>query len=329
MKGFSYLLDEKNAGRLIKEFESFGSSARLDEKTTQRIRSSVMRKAGFEMNTDIKLSKNKKKISTLIAIALAAALSVTAGAAYVISHKKSIDSIYGESSGEVFEQRKLISGKTYSGRHFDMTIDTVLSNGEMLSIIATAVPNDDFGKEVIKREDDVDLNTDISFGSDLQNGCGSSSEVIDGNAVISFTTLLSEYKDSFTLPIEARYFDMDDNKYHTIKRFDVKAVKNLDNREYVSNSGDIITLCDIGMSGRDLTLGEGKRDNNADALRDIVFEHTDKSTESFKDVSLTTELSENETFYYHNAALSFSKIINSSDITAIIINGVRFEYRAA
>ena len=327
-RNLSDIITESDCELIENELSGFGKGVRLDKETEQHILSSVMGKAGFKMDNRINHTKkySRRFIGFMAAAAIAVTGAVGAGAAYMISHKTSIDSIFGKNAGDVLEERDMINGAVYKGEHFDITIDAALSDGDLITAIATIVPNDDYGEEVVKRNDDFEFEVRENPFAQHTTGKGCSQEIIDGNVVLSFNTFLDKSFDSYTLPISANYYDSEDNDYHKITSFDITFDKNLDDREYVSENGEVLSLCDIGFMGRGVTLGDDEKGEME--LNDIVFEYSNGKSEQFEDISHTSTRNMVNTNYYAYAGISFSKIIESNTVTAIIINGIRFEYKA-
>lgn len=75
-------VNEKDMARFDDKFDQFESSANADTDLEDRILSSVIRKAGFEMNNTIIVRKSRKKKLITIAVIAAALVSsaIVAGA---------------------------------------------------------------------------------------------------------------------------------------------------------------------------------------------------------------------------------------------------------
>ena len=100
-------VNEKDMARFDDKFDQFESSANADTDLEDRILSSVMRKAGFEMNNTIIVRKSRKKKLITIAVIAAALVSsaIVAGAyAYKTGLWNGMKNVFTEEGEEPLEE---------------------------------------------------------------------------------------------------------------------------------------------------------------------------------------------------------------------------------
>lgn len=303
------------------------------EKITKRIYSKERR----TMNRSVK----KKSTALIIALAAAMTLCITAGA-YVFNHKMSIGSFFGEQTASELENRGLISGQVVNGKHFDISIDTVLSNGRNFCIVATAAPKDDYGRSFASDSSAagrVELAPSESADK-LIKGISASTGVENGMIVMTFTSELCEYSENVTLPMQLLINSQADRQKGLVDaEFELKIEKNFDAVHFISSEGEQLELWDFGLHITNVQL-DGRAANDSTVfsfMEHIELEFSDGSRTvldnsanpeaSILDIS---SISVNGT-YDHNieGSATFGHLIDSDKVTAVTICGKRFSAHKA
>lgn len=132
---------ENDCEEMENELEDFMSTAFIGDEQQQRILSSVMRKAGFEMKENITVKKTKRHGKRFVGfIAAAAVLATCAVGAYAynaMTHKDKVSIYYTEDGAQKLEEYGLASGVTVENGSIQLTLDTVLCDGNYVSGIYT------------------------------------------------------------------------------------------------------------------------------------------------------------------------------------------------
>ena len=333
-RNLSDIITESDCELIENELSGFGKGARLDEKTEQHILSSVMGKAGFKM--DNRINHTKKYSRRFIGFMAAAAIAVTgiagAGAAYVLKNR-SIDSYYGAGAADELESRGLVDGTVYKGEHFDITIETVMSDGHVISLVASAAPNDEAGEKLLANKYEPELHSDTALTAALPHGEITGFNVEDGYAKMSWGSFFDTSLDSMTVPIEARYFNYPENRYEKIASFDITFAKNLDSITLINDKGETALISDIGFFSESVTLDNEYKER---VKYDEQIEYNDGTVLDMREYAASSEAfdrlydrSKDEalTERHENFGIAFFKLIDHNKVRAVTIGGTRFEVK--
>ncbi len=125
-----------DAEMLSNELGSFDENYSLTADEQQRILSSVMRKAGFEMNKKITVNRPLKRCKHFIALIAVIVIMITgafgAGAyykGYRLDNGQIIRKLGGENAEEFLESNGLNEVKEKENGHFDISITSIISDG--------------------------------------------------------------------------------------------------------------------------------------------------------------------------------------------------------
>lgn len=284
-----------------------------------------------------------------VIIALAAVTVVTAGAAYVLSaHKESIDEQFGSGAGETFESRGLLDGSVFDSEHYTLTVDTVLCTGEQLAAVITLEPKDAETLEHIKLLPLLGIsgrNYD-AFASQLSvQGCalsgGGYSSGFDNNdnptkllfflnsdcscaKGKSYTANL-KISELCLLAVDGGvgYGSRDDDELEKKALGEVTLTfeKNIDYRHFESDDGTELLLCDIGFRCGAYHDLHAFTDEPS-----FTFEYRDGSTSTFTGNDIDNfSFSGMGRFGGSYTKAGFARLKDTSDVTAVIIEGYRYE----
>ncbi len=288
----------------------------------------------------------KKSTALIIALAAAMTLGITAGAAtYAFNHEKSITSFLGVDTAKELESRGLCNGQVIKGEHFDITIDTALFNGKNFCVIATAAPTDEYGEKLVSDSSNIGPSSGLIINDkkwEFNSAAAESTGVEDGMLVMSLESEIDEYKDRMTLPLEVLISEDFDDDSEKIAEFDLTLEKNFENIKFASEDGEQLELWDFGLKLEDAQFDTSKYEGsteseykNDDLLSHIELEYADGSNAVLdnslrsdeEDSDIVTEFinadDENEG-HINNAHLGFGHLIDSKNVTAVIICGKRF-----
>lgn len=304
--------------------------------------------------TTMKGTIKKKSTALIIALAAAMTMGLSAGAAnYYIDHKNTIDSLYGDGAGEVFEKNGYINGQVIEGNHFDISVDSVLSNGRDISIIISAAPTDEFAERLVA--DPVRLGCELDFdetglATDILSYYGSASTAyeLNGAAVMEYQTTMNEYLESVNIPMMVN-ISPENKEEELVAEFNVQINKNFDNVIFSSEDGEELELWDFGLSTGKVKLDPDKFEGTYDSYYEndpgmrafdlfghIELEYADGSTlildnrierddDEPTDISSVHVESDNDNYgKIHEAHLTFGHLIDSKNVTAVTICGKRF-----
>lgn len=317
------ILDENSVLALESDFEAFSNGARLDKGSKERILSSVMRKAGFGMDKNVNIIKTKKRNKCFVGMLIAAAVAVTgavaAGATYYVKRNASVDRYFGEGAGEVLESKGLTSDLSFKGSHFDINVETVLSDGYLLTVTASTVPNDEEGAKLLSGGYYPHLSSPM-FDGDAQY-CAFNGE--GGGSVVRWSAILDEQTDKLTVPLEADYLVEVTNEYKPVTNFEISFEKNLDSRVLKNKQGQTLILGEDYICGKNIDLA-GEYD--AAAFRKIVVEYKDGTVydagwDAFG--FYPSEIPEDN--HLDNMQFIFARLIDMQNVSAVTINNTRFE----
>ena len=335
-KYLSDMLTQSDCEALDRELTGFGSGAELDDETSKRILSSVMRKAGFEMDNNITVSKKNKRMGRRFTVLLAAAViavtgAVGAGAAYVYRKNAANETYFGSGADSKLESMGAKSGLTFKGKRFDINIESVLSDGEYLTLVASAVPNDEEGAKQIANGEETYLHSKLAERGTYKDENGN--EVTEYAEDIGFVyeggaeNMRWEYKldtpqDKVTIPMTVVMgFNLPED--NIIAEFDITFEKNMHSVKLTNDKGEVMTLFDNGIKGCDVTIIP-KTDPLP--MREVTVEYTDGSSKSIEIFGFSPyDADAAEDGHYESLSVTFNDLIDTSSVKAVTIGKTRFE----
>lgn len=286
----------------------------------------------------ITMNRSVKKKSTALIVALAAAMTfgITAGA-YVFNHKMSIGSFFGGETASQLENRGLIGGQVVHGTHFDIAIDTVMSNGRNFCIVATAAPKDEYGRSFAADSSAagrIDL-APTEQGDEMIKAVGACTGEENGMIVMTFESELCEYSENATLPLRLMINSPGEKNGETDAEFEVKIEKNFDNLHFVSGEGEKLELWDFGLRVTDVRFEDGVSNDGtiSSCMQHIELEFADGSCTVLDNSSYSPDT---DTLDISNisvsagdgciieGSVSFGHLIDSGNVTAVTVCGKKF-----
>ena len=345
------IFDEEAAELLLEEFEEFGSDAPITDEEQSRILSSVMRKAGFDMNetmTTKKTGKHGKRFITLMAAAALLGTGALGAGAYgiYVNHRQSVDSYLGEGAADTLEQQGLLDGsETAVSEHYKITQETVLSTGNITSIIVTVEGIDEEGRAAL----DSGYKYLFADTEDVQKAsekrlleyCSNNWQQQGEGCVVCMFNFEYRTPDS---PVTAEvglylcdsdepgkpYFvgDLTDGEY--LGKADFTTVPNVEGVTLTGETnGKTISLYDFALTSNEYIPIDNTNDSSEWY---IEIENSDGSSDrlTIDDISSlghagheeVTELTDPKT--QTNTRAVFSRLINAEEVTAVTIDGERY-----
>ena len=135
------------------ELAEIDDQTEIGDAPKQRILSSVMRKAGFEMKgnmTEKRIKRhNRRFMGFMIAAAVIVIGSVSVAAYYGFFNKESV--AHFNDDADTLEEKGFAANQVLENEHIRITIDTVLSDGYNGYIIYTTEALDEEGKDIMQR----------------------------------------------------------------------------------------------------------------------------------------------------------------------------------
>lgn len=316
-------------------FDSLAGDIELpsDISSAERITKRIYGEEKITMNRSVK----KKSTALIVALAAAMTFGITAGA-YVFNHKMSVGSFFGGETASELENRRLIGGQVVHGTHFDIAIDTVMSNGRNFCIVATAAPKDEYGRSFAadcSAAGRIDL-VPTEQGDEMIKAIGACTGEENGMIVMTFESELCEYSENVTLPLRLMITDCADRKNsETDAEFEVKIEKNFDNLHFVSGEGEQLELWDFGLRVTDVQFDEDTANDITlgSCLEHIELEFSDGSrtvldNSSYPPDTDTLDISNISASAGDDCiiegSVSFGHLIDSGNVTAVTICGKRF-----
>ncbi len=320
----SDIVAEKDALIIERELDDFSNGAQLDNDTAQKILSSVMRKAGIKMDKqNVKITKKRSR--RFIGLAAAAVIAVTgavgAGAAYVIHKYNASDRYYGDGTQQTLEEKGALSEKTFKGEHFEVDIDSVISDGRLLSVTASAKPTDDEGTKLLEEGNELTLHSSIAEISPTESDEAVNFMYENGVYVMRWSYELDEPKDSVTIPMSVDIIGMEPVSRPVIE-FELEFVKNLETITLESKDGSIITLSDNAVYGEDVTVLPATDPLPFREVTAIYDDGTEKKLNIFSENPDVTEDG-----HYDNINVTFNDLVDITKVSALTIGSTRFEVK--
>ena len=136
LENLVYGISENNSDMIDSVYEDFEKNAFVTDDEQNRILSSVMRKAGFDMKETISIKKTRKISKRIAGIVIAAAAmligAVTAAAYYAgyrLEDGQIIRKFYGENAETWLDSNELNEKQVEQNGHFDVTMYSFISDG--------------------------------------------------------------------------------------------------------------------------------------------------------------------------------------------------------
>lgn len=260
-------LSEKELGSFDAQLEQITRSSDIGQTEKNRILSSAMRKAGFEMKETTKKRTFKKK--RIIAVAAAAAMLAVGGTAAAVGisfiNRDSIVHNFGESAPDKLEELGQVANITTENEHFRITADTVICDGIYLRAFFTIDALDDTGKEamglspqcLVYMPPTVDFYYEgetekLSFGQSMgssTNENDESSELNDTRAYFEMNLPVYKLDMSKRLTADFSTVKLDgDTEYMDGLSITFDLEKNIETTTFISPDGDELYMSPIGIT---------------------------------------------------------------------------------
>lgn len=203
----------------------------------------------------IKHASNTKTLQRfVIGIAAAVALAIPAGAVYTqFEHKAAVREYFDENTADYLENKGLALNYVSENEHLRITLDTILSDGNIGSMVLTVEGLDSEGLDYIEDTPFFDM----YIAEKKDNISNVDKEFLEGGGTVSFAvctdTQYSLQKDLFVCDIDTEkeyIMTFDDRKNDTDLfnglSFDISFKPNLEVREFKDNDGRHIWFSQIG-----------------------------------------------------------------------------------
>lgn len=296
-----------------------------------------------------KIMPLRKTAAFAAIIVLAAVMAISAGAVYFFkAHKDSVDMLLGQGAGETIESRGLLDGSTFDSEHYTLTVDTVLCTGEQLAAVVTLEPKDDETLKHIKNLPMLGMSgknyeamcSQLSTQGCNVSGGGFSSSFDDNNDPTRLMFFLNldcscEEGKSYTANLKISelclltvdgaegYTSRSDEELeqHILGEATINVSKNIDYRRFASADGVELLLCDIG-----LRCGAYHELNAFKDKPSLTFEYSDGRSNTLNGTDIGN-------FSYFGTGrfgesyikAGFARLTDTTNVTAVIIEGVRYE----
>ncbi len=296
---------------------------RGDKDITARILSLTERKAGITMEN--RISHTKKYSRRFIGFMAAAAIAVTgivgAGASYVYKKNSASERYFGAGADEKLESMGAKYEQTFKGKHFDINIETILSDGQYITVVANAEPNDERGAKMLQNCEEPWLHSVKSEISDTEFDEETNTLVENGRAVMRWSYVLDEPQDKVTMPMSLITFGIEGGKYITFAEFELTFEKNERTIILENAENEKISLCENSISGRDVTIAV-----KTDPLpfREVTVFYKDGTSKS---IEIYGSSESRDDGHYDKIHISFLEFVDIDNVSAITIGGTRFEVK--
>lgn len=291
-----------------------------------------------------------RSTAALAVIILLATLTVlSAGAAFVISaHKGSVDKQFGEGAGDALESRGLLDGSFFEAEHYTLTVDTVLCTGEQLAAVVTLEPRDDETLARVKQLPMLGMSgrsyeamcSELLSQGFAVNGGGFSSgfdDDSDPKKLLFFLNLdcTCEEGKSYTATLKISelcllsaegadgYASRDDEELerNVLGEVTLNISKNIDYRRFESADGTALRLCDIGLCCEAYHELHAFKDEPSLTL---VYRDGTSRTLSGTDIG-NFSFSAAGRYGGSSTRAGFARLTDTANVTAVVIEGVRYE----
>ena len=182
-KELGLILTEDDAAAFEKTYADFEKNATVTEDEQQRILSSVMKKAGFEMNGNITVTNEKrrkigKKAATIIGVFVAAAAMTISATAYVIRTNMEIYADYaaGGDTSEFAEQLEA-SVKEAENDDIKLTINGLAADNTDCRMLVSVEAKTGKGRDIIHDLQNPDFSFRTNHDGGIQAGITNGQEI--------------------------------------------------------------------------------------------------------------------------------------------------------
>lgn len=186
----------------------------------------------------------RRSVSAAVAIAAAVALmTVSAGAVYTqFSHKAAVQEYFTEESIKYIENKGLALNYTDENEHIKLTLDTMLSDGHIGSMILTIDGLDEAGLECVQKRAWLEIYlTDAQTGEYVTIHDNGSPEIIGGGKVDFDACTATQY----TMRRELQLDQIDTDRDYIL----TFGMNTLDSSEYKAERDEHQVLTDNVMEG--------------------------------------------------------------------------------
>ena len=143
-------MTEEDTIRFEHSFSDFDDHSVLGNEQHDRILSSLMRKAGFEMKETMSVKKTRKH-GKFIGLVIAAAVLMTGALGVYAADTLGIFSRFFKGDISPFESEVLSTVQTVSNEDLTLTIDGIVADEVECKILVSVYANDSEGRKIIKR----------------------------------------------------------------------------------------------------------------------------------------------------------------------------------
>ena len=327
--------DIKTCEHMQGELESISSHSQLNEDAQQRILSLTMKKAGFEMNENITVNKAKRFSRRFIVLMAAAVIAVTgavgAGAVYIAKRRSSVEALLGEEKAVALDSRGLIDEKHFETDKYDMTIDTVLCDGQSVLLTLEAVPKDEnmpleeLEEDITGRCFSIDCNwekEDVMKKQDNMLVDGAMKTDIDyGERAVRvlWQGKMEKPFDKLFLPLAVNVMNQTHDGQDIIGDIVLELKQNVISRDYVNANGEKVRVSEIAITAEHLSAGVTSE--NIEPL----FEYDDGSTAYAPQVSFSADPCSDDDTEFDNAYIDMFTVVEIINIKAVTIGTQRYE----
>lgn len=280
----------------------------------------------YILEADIGKRRTKKMKKRFIGIMAAAAIAVTgivgAGAAYIYKKNTASERYFGEGTDDKLESIGAKYEQTIKGEHFDVNIETILSDGQYLTVVANAEPNDEEGAKMLQNGEEPWLHSvrpEIS-STDFDEEVNFQPE--NGREVMRWSYFLDKPQDKVVMPMSLITFAIEDGKYITLAEFELTFEKNERTIILENAAGEKISLCENSISGSDVTVAV-----KTDPLPflEVTAEYKDGTS---KNIEIFGSTEPSDDGHYDKMHVSFLELVDIDNVSAVTIGATRFEDKA-
>ena len=269
-----------------------------------------------------RIKMKKRFIGFMAAAAIAVTGAVGVGAGYIAKQQnRAVDSFLGESAAEQVDSKSGFRDIVISTEHIDVTIESVLFDGSLVSVSGTTTPKDDEGKRLIDNRVFIGVNGEKAQENGIETGGGSTefASDVDYSSQLDTFFVCDEY-DSLTLPMCIGYYDGD---YKVIKDFELNIVKNMECVKLYNKKNEFVRISELGLITNGLTL-----DTPCDNIstRPIRLEFKDGSEKEVDAAAANLSISL-DSLYLDHFEMNFMEFVSINDVTAINIGGTRLDIK--
>ena len=203
-------MTEEDTIRFEHSFSDFDDHSVLGNEQHDRILSSLMRKAGFEMKETMSVKKTRKH-GKFIGLVIAAAVLMTGALGVYAADTLGIFSRFFKGDISPFESEVLSTVQTVSNEDLTLTIDGIVADEVECKILVSVYANDSEGRKIIKR---------------LEKDPGEDEDYYHGNSQLFLEHHGFDYREGVSYDDEGLIYPSlnNSNEYHIIKGVEMSRV---------------------------------------------------------------------------------------------------------